>query len=215
MPISIVMADRNQLVCESIAKMLTDTRDFQVVGKTSTTETLLNLVRRLKPSVVVGDLSDPELNGLEVAELIREISPTTRLILLSNYTDEVYTQNMLRAGIAGLITKTSKTVELIRAIREGQIGRPYFSPDVREVVANLRPYINDTGMNKHAILSPREREILKLIAEGQSSKEIATNLKIKQATVKTYRNRIREKLAINDIAGLTRHAIRLRLVSVD
>src|ERR1700730_15536556 len=137
MPISIVLADRNELVRESIARMLTETPDFQIVGQTSTTEQLLQLVARTRPCVVVGDLSEPELNGLEAAERIREISPTTRLIVLSNYMDEVYIQSMLSAGIAGLITKTTKTGELMKAIREGKAGKPYLCPEVREVVEKL------------------------------------------------------------------------------
>lgn len=206
---TIVLADDHQLVRESIASMLQEIVDFKVIGQCSNGRELLELVERSRPNVAVVDVAMPELNGVDTARRIRQISPSTRVIALSMFTDEVYIRDMLDAGVSGYIAKSGATQELVEAIRNGSKGRVYLSKEI----ANILDRIDLPSVG--GPLSPREREVLQLIGEGFSSKEIATRLNISETTVKTHRNHLMDKLNVRDIAGLTRCAIRLKLVQVN
>jgi two-component system, NarL family, response regulator NreC len=208
---TIVLADDHELIRESIASLLREVPDFEVVGQSANGRQLLELVERLQPDVAVVDVSMPELNGVEAARRLRDVSQRTRVIALSAYTDGAYIRDMIDAGVVAYIIKSGASKDLIQAIRTASRGRVYFSQEIMVVADQIRSY----GEYSMRPLSQREREILQLIAEGKSSKEIAVSLGIGETTVKTHRNNIMGKLNVRDIAGLTRQAIKLKLVRID
>lgn len=210
---TIVLADDHELVRESIASLLREVPNFEVVGQCANGRQLLALVESVSPDVAVIDVSMPELNGIEAARQLREISPRTRVIALSAYTDEAYIRDMIDAGVVAYIIKSGAAKDLIHAIRTASRGRVYFSPEIK--AGEVAAFGRATGESAVRPLSQREREILQLIAEGKSSKEIAVILGIGETTVKTHRNNIMGKLNVRDIAGLTRHAVKLKLVRID
>jgi DNA-binding NarL/FixJ family response regulator len=215
---TIVLADDHELVRESIASMLEEVPDFKIIGQCSNGRQLLELVKRSPPQVAIIDVSMPELNGIDAARQIREISPATRIIALSMFTDEAYIRDMISAGVSGYIAKSGATKDLVEAIRKGSRGKVYFSSEIAEAAERIRSPLGRPGgepFSPERQLSRREREILQLIGEGRSSKEIAALLSISETTVKTHRNHLMEKLNVRDIAGLTRSAIRLKLVRVE
>lgn len=211
---TIVLADDHELVRESIASLLREVPNFEVVGQCTNGRQLLALVESVRPDVAVVDVSMPELNGIEAARQLREISPRTRVIALSAYTDEAYIRDMIDAGVVAYIIKSGAAKDLIQAIRTASRGRVYFSQEIMGG-AHQAAYGRATGESAVRPLSQREREILQLVAEGKSSKEIAAILGIGETTVKTHRNNIMGKLNVRDIAGLTRQAVKLKLVRID
>ena len=212
---TIVLADDHELVRESIASLLREVPDFEVVGQSANGRQLLELVERLRPDVAVVDVSMPELNGVEAARRLRDVSRRTRVIALSAYTDEAYIRDMIDAGVVAYIIKSGAAKDLIQAIRTASRGKLYFSQEIMGVADQIVSDGRATGEYATRPLSQREREILQLVAEGKSSKEIAASLGIGETTVKTHRNNIMSKLNVRDIAGLTRHAIKLKLVPID
>ena len=208
---TIVLADDHELVRESIASLLREVPNFEVVGQCADGRKLLELVESVRPDVAVVDVSMPELNGIEAARQLREISPRTRVIALSAYTDEAYIRDMIDAGVVAYIIKSGAANDLIQAIRTASRGRVYFSQEIMGAAHQA----GATGECAVRPLSQREREILQLVAEGKSSKEIAAILGIGETTVKTHRNNIMGKLNVRDIAGLTRQAVKLNLVRID
>lgn len=211
---TIVLADDHELVRESIASLLREVPNFEVIGQCANGRQLLALVESVRPDVAVVDVSMPELNGIEAARQLREISPRTRVIALSAYTDEAYIRDMIDAGVVAYIIKSGAAKDLIQAIRTASRGRVYFSQEIMGG-AHQVAYGRATCESAVRPLSQREREILQLVAEGKSSKEIAAILGIGETTVKTHRNNIMGKLNVRDIAGLTRQAVRLKLVRID
>ena len=211
---TIVLADDHELVRESIASLLREVPNFEVVGQCANGRQLLALVESLHPDVAVVDVSMPELNGIEAARQLREISPRTRVIALSAYTDEAYIRDMIDAGVVAYIIKSGAAKDLIEAIRTASRGRVYFSQEIMGG-AHQVAYGRATCDSAVRPLSQREREILQLVAEGKSSKEIAAILGIGETTVKTHRNNMMGKLNVRDVAGLTRQAVKLKLVRID
>lgn len=216
MKTTIILADDHELVRKSIAALLRDEPDFEVVAECSNGREMLNLIVDHKPSVAIVDVAMPELNGIETTRRIRELSPQTRVIVLSNYADETYVREMLKAGAVGYIVKSGAAQDLIQAVRTGTRGRVYTS-DAVSAIAHSAASGNGRATSDEAArpLSAREREVLQLIAEGRSSKEIAVVLGISVTTVKSHRNHIMEKLNIHDKAGLTRYAIRTGLIRLE
>lgn len=216
--ITIALADDHNLVREGIAMLLKEEPGFQVVAQCSNGRELVSETSRLRPNVVVVDISMPELNGLEAARQIRKLCPHTRIIVLSVYSDESYIRDALELGISGYVIKADAGNNLIEAIRKGSRSNVYFSDEIEGLAAELQFRNSGRGQanfSKAFELSSREREVLQLIGEGFSSKEIAEKLNIAETTVKSHRNNLMDKLNVRDVAGLTRHAIRLRLVCVE
>jgi DNA-binding NarL/FixJ family response regulator len=214
---TIILADDHELVRKSIAALLRDEPDFEVVAECSNGREMLELVARHRPAVAIVDVAMPELNGVEATKRIRDISPSTRVIVLSNYTDEAYVRGMLDAGAVGYIVKSGAALDLIQAVRLGARRHIYLSETVSAIAerARQRGASGGVGDGTQRPLSPREREVLQLIAEGRSSKEIAAKLRISATTVKSHRKNIMEKLDIHDKAGLTRYAIRIGIIRVE
>lgn len=205
----IVIADAHELTRRGYAALLTTVPDFKVVGECGNGRDLVVLVKNALPDVAIVDALMPELNGIDAVARVRTVSPTTRAIVMSQQTDAFYVARAIAAGAAGYISRTSAVLDLMMAIREGRRGQPYLSPDVRSAMRT------DDQIKAQAFgqaLSAREREVLQLIAEGCTSKEVAQRLGINETTVKTHRNHIMGKVNRHHTAGLTLHAVRLGLV---
>lgn len=214
---TIVLADDHELVRESIASLLQEVPRFKIVSQCRNGRQLVSAVDRLQPDVAVVDISMSELNGIDAALQIRKISPKTRVIALSIHTEEAYIRDMLGAGAAGYVVKSGAAKDLVDAIMHGSKGKVFVSREISETADRIQNVdaSRKKGVSAKHELTQREREILQLIGEGYSSCEIARKLNIGEATIKTHRNNMMDKIGVRDVAGLTRHAIRLKLVYIE
>ncbi|HEX8813324.1 MAG TPA: response regulator transcription factor [Terracidiphilus sp.] len=204
MPIQILLADDHPVVRDGLRAIL-EREGFKVVAEASNGREALEWTEKLRPDIALLDLSMPMLNGIDAAREIRRVSPGTRTIMLTMHTERQYILEGLRAGTRGFVMKTHSAEELVHAIREISRGGTYFSPEVAQ--AAVEAYQNKTDLPSDP-LTPRERQVMQLIAESKTTKEIAALLAISVKTVETYRSRIMEKLGIHEIAGVVRYAIR-------
>lgn len=204
MPISVLVADDHQLVRQGI-KALLEREGFKVVGEASNGQEALKIAEEVHPEVAVLDLSMPILNGIDTAREIQRVSSKTKSIILSMHTESHYILEGLRGGAKGFVMKSHAADDLVRAIREAARGGTYLSPEISEAV--VQAYQNKAEVPPDP-LSPRERQVLQLIAEGKTTKELATTLDISVKTAETYRTRIMEKLDIHETASLVRYAVR-------
>jgi DNA-binding NarL/FixJ family response regulator len=208
MPITVFVADDHQIVREGL-KALLERGGFKVVGEAANGQEALKLMETLHPEVAVLDLAMPLLNGIDTAREVQRVSAKTKTVILSMHTDSRYILEGLRAGAKGYVMKTHAADDLVRAIREAARGGTYLSPEVSQAV--VQAYQNKTEIPPDP-LSARERQVLQLIAEGKTTKEVATTLDISVKTAETYRTRIMEKLDIHETATLVRYAIRRGVV---
>ena len=206
MPLQILLADDHQMVREGL-KMLLERAGFKVVGEASDGQEAVRRVRDLVPDVAVLDLAMPLLNGLEAAQEILRDSPRTRPILLTMHAEDPYVTAALRVGVKAYVLKTQAAPDLIQAIEEVSRDRIYLSPGISRTV--VEAYLAKTEPDP---LSPREREVLQLVAEGKTTKEIARLLGVGVKTAENHRTRILAKLDIHETAGLVRYAIRRGLI---
>jgi len=186
-------------------KGLLEREGLQVVGEAADGQEAIRRARDLSPDVAVLDLAMPLLNGLDAAREIVRASPRTRPILLTMHTEDPYVMEALRAGIKGYVLKTQPSTDLVQAIQEVSRGRIYLSPGISRTVVDA--YLAKTELPPDP-LSPREREVLQLVAEGKTTKEIARLLGVSVKTAENHRTRIMAKLDIHETAGLVRYAIR-------
>jgi DNA-binding NarL/FixJ family response regulator len=211
----ILIADDHWLFRDGLKVLLEKQADMQVVGETADGIAAVKAILEKKPDIVLMDISMPELNGIEATRQIMENRPETKVIVLSMHSDQRYIAESLKAGAVGYILKDCPTEELLVAIRAVANKQIYLSRQITESV--VRDYIN---LNKggssqvFAILSPREREVLQLLAEGKSTKEMAEKLNVSVKTIETHRKQIMDKLNIRSIAELTKYAIREGLTSL-
>jgi len=186
-------------------KGLLEREGFQIIGEAADGQEAVRRARDLSPDVAVLDLAMPLLNGLDAAREIVRASPRTRPILLTMHTEDPYVMEALRAGIKGYVLKTQPSTDLVQAIQEVSRGRIYLSPGISRTVVDA--YLAKTELPPDP-LSPREREVLQLVAEGKTTKEIARLLGVSVKTAENHRTRIMAKLDIHETAGLVRYAIR-------
>ena len=214
MPIKILLVDDHAMVRQGLRALLEHESDFEVVGEAGDGRTAVELVDRLKPDVVVMDVMLPELNGADAARQIREAAPRCKVIGLSMYAARRFVAAMLRAGATGYILKEAAFDELVRAIRDVYADRFYLSPAITGVV--IEDYIQQmehTKLTPAPSLTPRQREVLQLIAEGIPTKQIAARLGVSVKTIETLRKQIMDKLGLRSIAQLTKYAVREGLSS--
>lgn len=198
---------------EGLRALLDGRSDVELVGEAEDGEAGVAAARRLVPDVVVMDLNLPKVDGVEATRTIRSELPSTHVLVLSMYATEEHVRPAIRAGAEGYLLKGSGLSDLLAAIGAVATGKAFFSPEVaRIVLSGPRP---GSGGATGAELTAREREILKLVAEGRSSPEIARELELSVKTVEGHRGRIMAKLDCKNVAGLVRHAIRLGLVRAD
>jgi DNA-binding NarL/FixJ family response regulator len=213
-PTRVILADDHKLVRAGFRAMLKTLRDVEVVGETENGREALELIRKHMPDIALLDITMPGLTGLEVAARVSAELPKVRVIILSMHTQDEYIVQAIRAGIAGYLLKNAEPMELELAIRSALGGDIYMSPGIsRRVVHEFARKTNFTTTLD--LLSPRQREILQLLAEGNSNKEIATVLKLSIKTVETHRKELMERLGLHDVAGLVRYAIRMGIVQAD
>jgi DNA-binding NarL/FixJ family response regulator len=212
--IRVVLADDHALVRAGFRALLEQLSDVTVVADAGDGREALRLVGEHRPDVLLTDISMPGLNGLELVGRIRRDYPGVRVLILSMHGSEEYVLQALRSGAAGYLLKDAATTELEVAVKAVARGETYLSPAVsRHVVAGLVHRGSDGGSRES--LTPRQREILRLIAGGKTTKEIARALNISVKTVETHRMQLMERLDIHDIAGLVRYALRIGLVAAD
>jgi DNA-binding NarL/FixJ family response regulator len=213
---SILLVEDHTLVRSGIRSLLDGSAAVKVVGEASSGRRALELCAQLKPDLVLTDVEMRELNGIETMRRIRKEYPKTKVIMLSMYADPQYVFESLRAGASGYVLKDAAFTELLTAIRTVMSGSRYLSPVLSNLV--MDDYVNRANGNRSNLdldkLSPREREVLQLVAEGRSSSEVASLLKISMRTVDAHRFHIMEKLEIHSIAGLTKFAIANGLTSI-
>jgi DNA-binding NarL/FixJ family response regulator len=211
-PIRILLADDHALVRAGFRALLEGLAGFQVVAEAGDGPEALRLVDVHHPDVVLLDVTMPGLTGLEVAAQLVQVSPQIRVIMLSMHATEEFVLQALRAGAAGYLLKDAGTDELETAVRTVAAGETYLSPSVsKHVVAGYLQRVR-TPTSPLEQLTPRQRDVLRLIAEGMTNKEIARRLNISGKTVESHRTQLMERLDIHDIAGLVRFAIRVGLV---
>ena len=208
MTVTVVLADDHALVRQGI-RMLLERDKFEIVGEAGDGLEAVRLADQFHPDVAVLDLSMPRMNGVTAVEQIRKVSPRTKNILLTMYTEEHHILEALRAGVNGCVVKTQAAEQLLLAIREVCAGGVYLSPSVSGAV--VQAYLNKIDL-PYDPLTDRERQVLQLVAEGKRTKEIALLLGVTAKTAETHRVKIMEKLDIHSTAGLVRYAIRRGLV---
>lgn len=210
-PLRILLVDDHKLVRAGIRSLLREIEGVEVVAEASDGAEALLLAERERPDVVLMDIAMKGMNGLDAAARLRERLPAAKVVILSMHTSEEYVLLALRAGAAAYLIKDSATSELELALQSVMRGETYLSPAIsRQVVER---YVQRVGEGAAAdLLTPRQREVLKRIAEGGSTKEIAFELNLSVKTVETHRAQIMERLGIRDVAGLVRYAMRTGLV---
>jgi DNA-binding NarL/FixJ family response regulator len=212
---TILLADDHRVVREGLRTLLAQEPDLSVVGEASDGREVVELAHSLHPQVIIMDIAMPEMNGIEATRLIMSEFPSTRVVALSMYADRRFVTQSLRAGALGYVLKEAAFEELARAIRTVAGGKPYISPSVAGfVVEEFVHQVSNTASKSLELLTTREKEVLKLLAEGKRAKEIALDLKIGVKTAEAHRQNLMNKLEMHSIAELTRFAIREGLTSV-
>jgi DNA-binding NarL/FixJ family response regulator len=204
MPIQVLLADDHQIVRQGLRGLL-ERDGFKVVAEAADGREAVQLAGTTHPDVTVLDLTMPSLNGVDAAREILRSSPRMKAILLTVHAEEQYVLEALRAGVSGYVLKTQAADDLVQAIREVMRGSIYLSPGVSRTV--VEAFRSKTDLPPDP-LSPREREVLQLVAEGKTTKEVAAILGVSVKTAESHRMRIMSKLDIHETAGLVRYAIR-------
>lgn len=212
MPIRIILADDHVMVRHGL-KVILEAEGFQVVGEASNGRDAVGLCQQLRPDVAVLDISMPLLNGVDAARQIVSDQPQAKIILLTAHTQDRHVLEGLRHGIHGYLLKENASDELVDAVRAVSGGAIYLTGAISRPV--LRVFSESVNVQDTDLLSARERQVLQLIAEGKNMKEIGSLLRVSSRTADSHRASIMNKLAIHDVAGLVRFAIRTGLVSVD
>jgi DNA-binding NarL/FixJ family response regulator len=211
--IRVLLVEDHALVRSGIRDLLERTMNMTVVAEAGDGREALRLIPRCKPDVVLLDISMPGLNGLEATKQLTKLHPNIRVVILSMHASEEYVWQAMKAGAHGYLVKTAEALELKRAIQAVADGSEYFNSAISSrVVSSYARRITKEG-DPLAMLTSRQREVLQLIAEGCSTKQIAEVLKVSVKTVESHRAQLMERLAIYDVAGLVRFAIRTGLVS--
>jgi DNA-binding NarL/FixJ family response regulator len=211
--VKVLLADDHTLVRKGIRALLEAIPDVEVVAETADGREALELIDRHRPDVALLDITMPGLNGLEVAARAAKASPKTRVVILSMHAGEAYVAQALRAGVAGYLLKDAADDELALALKAVARGDVYLSPQISRQLVDRYTKAASTEPDPLAGLTSRQREILQLVAEGRSSKEIASLLNVSIKTVESHRGQIMERIGVHDVTALVRFAIRVGLVS--
>ena len=213
--IRILLADDHSLVRKGLRLLLESQEGVAVVGEASDGREAVRLTSELQPDIAILDIAMPNLNGIEAAAQITKGCPAVRVIILSMHSDESYVVRALDAGARGYLLKDSAEDDLVQAIRTVAQGRPYFSPAIS--AALLEDYIRalrQRGLtDSYDLLTDREKEVLQLLAEGKSNKEVAVLLKLSPYTVETHRTNLMQKLNLHNTAEIVLYAVRKKIIS--
>jgi two-component system response regulator NreC len=215
MSVRIILAEDHRITREGLVNLLQERPDMEVVGEAENGREAVRLAKELSPDLVIMDVTMPDLNGIDATRIITSGSNNTKVIALSMYSDKQFVQGMIQAGASGYLLKDCAFEELVSAIQAVIQGDTYLSPGIAGIV--VQDYLTKLTTDRSSadtVLTNREREVLQLIAEGNSTKEIAARLTVSVKTVETHRRQIMEKLGIFSIAELTKYAIREGLTSL-
>jgi DNA-binding NarL/FixJ family response regulator len=205
----ILLADDHSVVRQGFRLILENQPDMEVVGEASNGREAVTVAESLQPDVIIMDVTMPELNGIEATRRIGELAPRARVLALSMHKDSVYVREILRAGAKGYLLKDAAGNDLLAAVRAVARGEGYLSPAVSDaVLTDYRKHVT----NPIDLLTSREREVLQMIAEGKTNKEIANSLQLSVYTVEAHRGRIMEKLNLHSTGELVRFALRNGLI---
>jgi len=210
--IRILIADNHKIIRDGLKSLINKEAGMKVIAEAENGRETVRLVQKLRPNVVIMDVSMPDMNGIDATRKLTEEALDIRVIALSMHTDRRFILGILEAGASGYILKDRAFEEVAKAIRNVGRGRAYISPRITEVVAN--GYLDKTPTAFYA-LTPREREVLQLLAEGVSAREIAPRLNVSVKTIATHRRNMMVKLNMRSIAELTKYAIREGIVSLE
>ena len=212
----ILLVDDHQMMRDGLRALLANHEGLEVVGEASDGRGAIEAAAAHQPDVVVMDLGMPDMNGIEATKRILKEQPDCRVIALSTHSDKRYVLNMIAAGASAYVLKEAAAAELLRAVNAVQGGEHYLSPQITGVV--LEPVLGRTPKKRNGtyeLLGAREREVLQLLAEGLTSKEIAARLELSTKTIETHRRNISQKLGLRSIAELTKYAVREGMTSLD
>jgi len=210
----IVLADDHTVVRSGLRALLERQRNFEIVGEAENGRDVVTLSTSLRPDIVIMDVGMPLLNGIEATAALLKESPSTGVVILSMYSDESYVMRSLKAGARGYLLKDSAAPDLLSAIEAVSSGRSFFSPSIRQLLAEeyIRVLRQKGAVDSYELLTAREREILQLLAEGKTNKEVAVTLFISPYTVETHRGNILEKLGLHSVAELILYAVRKGII---
>ncbi|MHC4737397.1 MAG: response regulator transcription factor [Planctomycetota bacterium] len=215
MPVKILMADDHKIVREGLCALINSEPDMEVIGQAQDGREAIKLTRQLKPDVIVMDVNMPGMDGVDATRRIAKDFPDARIIALTMYPRKSFVTEMLDAGASGYILKDNAFTELVKAIKTVMVGETYLCTKAASVLVDhyVRNHPRNIPVNR--LLTNRQREVLKLLAEGKPTKEIALILKLSPKTVDACRRRVMEKLDVKNIAELVKYAIREGLTPLD
>ncbi len=214
--IKILIVDDHMLMRQGILKLIANFDDFEVVGEAANGRQAIEQARSLSPDVIIMDIAMQEMNGIDATKKILAENPNAKIIALSMHSDRSFIMEILKSGASGYLLKDCAFEELESAIRIVHTGKTYLSPSIANVV--VKDYVNISNGESHpesSQLTDREREVLQLIAEGVSTKQIAFKLDVSVKTIETHRRNIMKKLEAKSIADLVKHGIRMGLTSLE
>jgi len=216
MSIRILLADDHKIVRDGLRALLENQSGMEVIAEAGDGRTTVQMVQELLPDVVIMDIAMPDMNGIETTRQIIAKAPGVKVVGLSMHSDRRFVMEMLKAGAKGYLLKDCAFEELANAIRSVDANRTYLSPKIADIV--IKDYahlLSKEYLSVFSILTAREREVLQLLSEGKTTREIASHLQVSVKTVETYRKKLMDKLNIHSVAELTKYAIREGLTSLD
>ncbi len=215
--IKIVLADDHKILREGICSLVKGFPDMEVIGEAADGRTVLTLVKNLSPDIVIMDISMPDLNGIDATRRITAEHPKVKVIALSMHYDKQFVSEIFKAGASGYLLKDCAFDELEHAIRVVIENKTYINPQIASLVVESlvnQPSAINTGSQSFSLLTEREREVLQMISEGNSTKQIASKLNVSAKTIESHRRQVMGKLNIRNVAELTKFAIREGITSV-
>ena len=210
----VLLADDHAVVRKGLRFILEQEPDLQVAGEAADGREAVRLARELSPDVVVMDIAMPQLNGIDATSQIVKQNPRTSVLILSMHNDETYLLRALEAGARGFLLKDTAEEDLVRAVRVAAQGKPFFSPAIAQALLEdyMRNLQQRNQQDSYSLLTDREKEVLQLLAEGRSNKEVAQLLSLSVYTVETHRTRIMQKLNLHNTAELVLYAVRKKII---
>jgi two-component system response regulator NreC len=215
LPIRVLLADDHGIVRKGLRSTIESEGGFEVVAEASNGREAVRLAEQLKPDIAIVDIAMPQLNGIDATEQIMKLSPATKVVILSMHADESYVIRALSAQARGYLLKDSAEVDLLPALRSVLQGRPYFSPKITQVLLeDYMLYLRQRGLqDTYDLLTAREKQVLQLLAEGNSNKDVANLLNLGLSTVDTHRTNLMQKLNLHSTAEIVLYAVRKRIIS--
>jgi RNA polymerase sigma factor (sigma-70 family) len=213
--VRILIADDHGIVRKGLRLQLEQHEEFQVVGEASDGREAVRLAEELSPDVIIMDIAMPNLNGIQATTQLVKKNPKLGVIMLSMHSDESYLTRTLTAGAKGYLLKDSADQDLYRAVQSVSEGKPFFSPTIaKTLLEDYMRQLQQRGLqDSYDLLTDREKEILQLLAEGKSNKEVASQLNLSPSTVETHRTRIMQKLDLHSSADIVLYAVRKKIIS--